>query len=256
MLFEAINVSFIKILRLKMKQLTVTTEEDMNKLKQYLANGRYPEACDNKEKKHAYRKWAHKFFFHAELNQMYVKRTDGSLLHFFGVYQRSDKLLELSKYHVQNGLLKRDKLLEYAREEMYSPTAEEDTHVLEAYETCQLELRLRTRPQNRVIYATKPGIRYQADLIDLRHYTDENRGYCWTLNIVDVYSKFWILTIIDRCTRWVTLSILYDIKPESILKCFDKWIEHYSAPKTILSDQGRQYIASEFKEHIKAHGTD
>jgi len=32
------------------------------------------------------------------------------------------------------------------------------------------------------------------------------------------HQKFWILTIIDRCTHWTKLSIIYDLTPQTVLK--------------------------------------
>ncbi|KAI5152519.1 hypothetical protein ENBRE01_2890 [Enteropsectra breve] len=121
---------------------------------------------------------------------------------------------------------------------MYSPTAEEVTHVLEACEICQLQLRLRTRSQNRVIYATKPGIRYQADLIDLRHYADENRGYCWILNIVDVYSKF-LISIPPKSKSAV-----------SVLAGFKKAFHLYGEPQIVQTDNGTEFKNSTVKHYF------
>lgn len=50
------------------------------------------------------------------------------------------------------------------------------------------------------------------------------------------HSKFWILTIIDRCTHWVQLYTLYDIKPLSVINCIIKWISKFGKPQSFLSD--------------------
>lgn len=65
------------------------------------------------------------------------------------------------------------------------------------------------------------------------------------------HQKFWILTILDRCTHWVNLSVLYDIQPKSIIRSVQVWINENGTPETLLSDRGRQYIASEFKEFLE-----
>lgn len=67
------------------------------------------------------------------------------------------------------------------------------------------------------------------------------------------HKKFWVMTMVDRCTRWTCLYGIYDISPKTIIKCLEKWIETYGPPKTVLSDQGRQYMATEFKEALLAY---
>jgi hypothetical protein len=61
------------------------------------------------------------------------------------------------------------------------------------------------------------------------------------------HQKFWILTILDRCSHWVNLSVLYDVQPKGVIRSVQAWINENGTPETLLSDQDRQYIASEFK---------
>lgn len=68
------------------------------------------------------------------------------------------------------------------------------------------------------------------------------------------HKKFWILTMIDRCTRWVELAVIYDLRPRSVIRGLEGWIQRNGTPKTILSDQGTQYTSSEFKNYVKANG--
>ncbi|KAI5152754.1 hypothetical protein ENBRE01_2980 [Enteropsectra breve] len=64
------------------------------------------------------------------------------------------------------------------------------------------------------------------------------------------HSKFWILTFTDRCTHWSSLYVIYDITPNSIIKNLNNWIKEHQKPKTILSDQGRQYTSAEFTKFL------
>jgi ribonuclease HI len=59
--------------------------------------------------------------------------------------------------------------------------------------------------------------------------------------------KFWLLTVTDRCTHWSELFILYDLKPATILNHFETWFKGHGKPKTILTDNGRQFTSSEFQ---------
>lgn len=68
------------------------------------------------------------------------------------------------------------------------------------------------------------------------------------------HSKFWVLTITDRCTRWSKLYVVYDITPATVLKCLQSWIDAYGQPESVLSDQGRQYTAKIVKSYLKERG--
>jgi transposase InsO family protein len=65
------------------------------------------------------------------------------------------------------------------------------------------------------------------------------------------HQKFYILTMTDITTRFTELAIVFDITSETIVKMFtEKWIQKHGAPKYILSDQGRQYISTNFSQML------
>lgn len=76
--------------------------------------------------------------------------------------------------------------------------------------------------------------------IKLRHFkTDEKFEYFYIATYTDIYSRFTeVFKIFDITTRTV------------VLRTFQKWCGKYGFPKTFLSDQGRQYISSEFKRYL------
>lgn len=55
---------------------------------------------------------------------------------------------------------------------------------------CQLKKSFHTTEVVQNIITKLPWERIQIDLVDLRHYSDENDGYCWLLNVVDCFSKY------------------------------------------------------------------
>ncbi|KAF0986315.1 hypothetical protein HZS_5826, partial [Henneguya salminicola] len=57
------------------------------------------------------------------------------------------------------------------------------------------------------------------------------------------HQKFWVLTLMDRCTHWVDLWPIYDLKPETFIRHLKEWCSKYGNPKTLLSDQGRTYTS-------------
>jgi len=57
-------------------------------------------------------------------------------------------------------------------------------------EICALHVPLKSNDIVRNIIANHVWERIQIDCIDLRKYSDFNDGYCWILNVIDVYSKY------------------------------------------------------------------
>ncbi len=56
--------------------------------------------------------------------------------------------------------------------------------------TCALHQPLKSTDPVRNVIASQPWERIQIDLMDFRKFAEDNRGYCWILNVIDVYSKF------------------------------------------------------------------
>ncbi|KAI5153782.1 hypothetical protein ENBRE01_3250 [Enteropsectra breve] len=63
--------------------------------------------------------------------------------------------------------------------------------------------------------------------------------------------KFYILTFTDRNTRWSELYLIFDLRPESLIKGLQSWIAKHRPPATILSDHGTQYRSKKFHEFLK-----
>ncbi|KAF0986025.1 hypothetical protein HZS_6726 [Henneguya salminicola] len=64
-------------------------------------------------------------------------------------------------------------------------------------------------------------------------------------------SKFWILTCSDIFTRYSIAMLLEYPNSESVCKLLDKhWLTKFGAPKTLISDQGRPYIAKSLKSFL------
>lgn len=69
------------------------------------------------------------------------------------------------------------------------------------------------------------------------------------------YGHKYLLTIIDRYTRWPEALPLHDITAETIVKTiYEGWITRFGCPITITSDQGRQFESQLFSELMKLMG--
>ncbi|KAG0441142.1 Transposon Tf2-8 polyprotein [Dictyocoela muelleri] len=76
-----------------------------------------------------------------------------------------------------------------------------------------------------------------------------------TLHFETEYSKeyFYLLTITDIYSRFTRVFDIEDIKTETIISQFKKWLELYHTPKKILTDLGRQYISNTFERFLKSN---
>lgn len=64
----------------------------------------------------------------------------------------------------------------------------------------------------------------------------------------------YILSIIDRFSRYCMLIPLRNIKAITVVKGFERWMSQFAFPKCILSDEGNQFISRVFALLTKQYG--
>lgn len=64
----------------------------------------------------------------------------------------------------------------------------------------------------------------------------------------------YIVLIQDRHSRWIKLKATDQITSEEIVKTMKAWIAKIGLPKTLLTDQGRQFISNQFQDYLKTVG--
>ncbi|MGL5707698.1 MAG: RNase H-like domain-containing protein, partial [Aeromonas sp.] len=62
--------------------------------------------------------------------------------------------------------------------------------------------------------------------------------------------KIWFLTITDRCSRWTVVYLLKRIGSDEVIEKFKNWFEAYEIPKTLLTDNGRQFTSSKINQFM------
>ncbi|KAG0425545.1 Transposon Tf2-9 polyprotein, partial [Dictyocoela muelleri] len=64
-------------------------------------------------------------------------------------------------------------------------------------------------------------------------------------------NEFSILVMTDIYTRYTEVSILFDTTTETIIKAFTaSWISKHTSPQKIITDNGRQFISTNFKKFM------
>ena len=65
----------------------------------------------------------------------------------------------------------------------------------------------------------------------------------------------YLLTIVDRFTRWPTAVPLVDVSAQSVIDGFvTGWIQHFGIPSIITSDRGSQFSSALFQQLTKTWG--
>ena len=65
----------------------------------------------------------------------------------------------------------------------------------------------------------------------------------------------YIVSMIDRYTRFAMLVPVKNIKANTIVHAYGKWNTLFGPPKSLLSDNGSQFISEIFRHYARTHGT-
>ena len=91
---------------------------------------------------------------------------------------------------------------------------------------------------------TKPDARFDHVHIDIVGPLSPSRGHCY------------ILTCVDRFTRWPEAIPIPDITSETVARNFvEHWIARYGCPSTITTDRGSQFESSLFDDLTRILGS-
>ncbi|KAH9385456.1 uncharacterized protein NEMAJ01_0352 [Nematocida major] len=116
---------------------------------------------------------------------------------------------------------------------------------------CQRYTQARTYLANKIplghLSTTEPMKHISSDIVgpyDVKNFLHKNA----------TKSKFYILTITDRCTRWTEAFRVNTITVTQLIKHMITWIHAHGKPDTVLHDQGRQYVSKQFTQFLEQQG--
>jgi transposase InsO family protein len=107
----------------------------------------------------------------------------------------------------------------------------------------ELHKPVRKRFEKRSIITKVIDDLWAADLIDMKKFSKENRGYMYILNVIDTFSKFaWVISI--KSKDGVTVSKTF----EKIIKSAKS--QHHKPPNLLHTDKGTEFENRHFKNHF------
>lgn len=154
-----------------------------------------------------------------------------------------DPLLEIHNiyYDVSHpaGYSSLNKLTEAMKSKM---TRKEIRNWLESQETYTLYKPVQRRfPRNKYVLSNFNEL-WQADLSDMRSYSEYNDGYKYILCVIDVFSKYAFARAMKKKNS------------DTIKKCFaDIFSEAKATPRHLQSDKGTEFVSKDVQNFLKSH---
>ena len=100
----------------------------------------------------------------------------------------------------------------------------------------------RNFPRRRVVIRGYDDL-WQADLVEMRPYAKQNRGYHYILTIIDAFSKYaWAVPVKTKSGRDVTAAFA------TVLRQSDR------CPRNLQTDMGKEFYNAEFQRCAKTRG--
>ena len=111
---------------------------------------------------------------------------------------------------------------------------------LDTVDTYTLHKPIRKKFQTRRVYVKGIDDQFQADLVEMREFSDENNGYNYLLTVIDCFSKYaWAKPIKNKTA-------------DEILKAFDEIFKE-RVPSKLQTDKGKEFINNKFQKFLKKH---
>lgn len=108
--------------------------------------------------------------------------------------------------------------------------------------TYTLHKQLRKRIERNPIIVENIDQQWEADLVDMQEFANQNDNYKYMLTVIDVLSKYaWVVPIKNKTAK-------------SIVDAFKKIFQGNRKPAFIRTDQGKEFVNTLFKNYMKTMG--
>ena len=96
---------------------------------------------------------------------------------------------------------------------------------------------------NRATLTSHCGAQWQADLNDMITYSRVNKGNCYILTVIDVFSRYaWAQPLKTKSAK-------------DIVQAFDKIFKSATPPYYLQTDRGKEFENAVFQKFLRLHGT-
>ena len=110
---------------------------------------------------------------------------------------------------------------------------------LDTVDTYTLHKPIRKKFETRRVYVKGIDDQFQADLVEMREFSNENKGYNYLLTVIDCFSKYaWAIPIKNK-TAYEILKAFGEIFLERI-------------PLKLQTDKGKEFINNKFQKFLKS----
>jgi transposase InsO family protein len=111
---------------------------------------------------------------------------------------------------------------------------------LDTVDTYTLHKPIRKKFQTRRVYVKGIDKQWQADLVEMREFSNENDGYNYLLTVIDCFSKYaWAIPIKNKTA-------------EEIIKSFDNIFKERK-PSKLQTDKGKEFINKKVQNFLKTN---
>ncbi|KAI5152558.1 hypothetical protein ENBRE01_2919, partial [Enteropsectra breve] len=160
---------------------------------------------------------------------------EGRKLEILAVSEQAEIESKIAAFHLPNhhGILV---TYEHIKNNYVGITRKMVAEYVQRCESCQRHQPLKRTAAICPIISKFPWERIQIDCIDLRMHAEENDGYGWILNVIDVYSKFMFAFAMKRK------------EAAEVRQCLKALFDCEGPPKKLQSDNGKEFVNAKIKE--------
>lgn len=207
------------------KQISIKTIEERDIILGYLKHEKYPSEYSKGQKRQLRRKCEN---LSLVSEQICYKKPNGEKLKFVCQFEIELIQMILMQEH-RDGHPGITKMTDLINKKYYGISTLDIKNFVSSCDNCRNYIPMRTIQDVDIVNIRRKYDRYVIDCIDLRHYSQDNDGYCWIFNVIDSFTKFlWSFKLKNKTA--INIS-------ESLKECFFT----FGLPLSIQADNGKEF---------------
>ena len=163
------------------------TSDEYKEYVDYLENGVIPERIAQKRHWSWRRKLEH---WCVQDGLLYLRQPNKPLRRFVPAWDDEFRASLFERFHTADRHISHNACYPKITEQYVGITKEDVRRFINACSVCARTSSIKERDDLTPVVANGPYEHLQMDLIDLTHYKNSNKGMCWLLTVVCIFSKF------------------------------------------------------------------